>query len=288
MKNSFPNFILLTTFVILLMSCGGGNEEQKTISKEDSSTGNVDSAQTDEMISMPAPMQIATALSFLKAGYNPQFMVALPSQNTSESTTNKAFRIGMYGVDIGYAIVNNKFNGIDKYIAETIKIAKDLKISGVIEETFIERFKNNTNNRDSLTVLTLSLFNDIHQKLIDGGQEVLAMEILTGSFVEGGVLIGKTYQASNNKEVGDLLAEQKLFTENVLKVIEANDFGQDAIKIKEQLNELKTKYNAITIETQSDSTDSKVAKIKGYNYNQEQLNEIYKIFENLRVLIATS
>ena len=110
---------------------------------------------------LPAPLQVVTALNLYEGPYNRNLLPEVVSGVDLHSKYGKAMSLGAYVIDLGYASVNERGDDATDVLDGILGISKDLGIEGY-DESLIERFRLNKDNRDSLSVLILTGYEMAH------------------------------------------------------------------------------------------------------------------------------
>jgi hypothetical protein len=139
---------------------------------------------------LPAPMQIASANKKIGCQIFGKFLC--PVKNGFSNDFSKLLNLGIYSADLGYANVYNQAQTSLTYFSTAAKLADDIKIVGDIDAETLKRYKNNINNKDSVTYFTLNSFNNIHNYLTANNRTDEAYLIITGCFIEGVLSFGKS------------------------------------------------------------------------------------------------
>ncbi len=279
-KSSVANPVLFSLISILLLSSCGSSEKT-----DDTQQGAVqltaeakgDSGHT-ELFSMPAPMQVASAIKRTNSNYVDGLLA--PSNARNSSAFSKTLNLGMYAVDLGYANVYDQHQTSIIYFSNSLKLSDDLKIMGPFEPSTINRFKENVTNSDSTAHYTLSSFRKIHENLINSKRDEEAYLILAGSFIEGLYLTSEIQKKNKNEQLVHLIGEQKLFLESVTKILSTSE-SKEIVDLLVQLNDLKTIYGRIDVNYKTTNAESKeILPIVVSNDLLKEINEKITIIRN--------
>lgn len=105
------NFLALYifSFSAIFTGCSGGdNENKKDDIANDSVVSNADTSKQSDLLiyTLPAPMQIPTAIHKLNGKFKEEYLKPSDIQKPGTADKNKeAVLLGMYGVDLGYCSV---------------------------------------------------------------------------------------------------------------------------------------------------------------------------------------
>lgn len=277
-SNSAFGFIIIA---LILSSCNNNTQKVSETAEgtlQSLTEKNDNSIQQNEVHSLPAPMQIANAIKTTNAAYSESFLLSLNNNDAATSDYTKTLVLGMCAVDLGYATVYEQKQTSINYFSSSVKTADELKIMGPIDPGIIKRYKENINNQDSLTSYTLSTFKKIHANLLSNNRTEDAYLILTGSFIEGLYLSGKIYEKGKDKNLVNVIGQQKIFLESLTKLLPQYNDKKEIADLIIQLNDLKSIFDHVEITYKSSSNEPNSKEMLPVDISDETLNQIiYKI-----------
>lgn len=277
-SNSAFGFIIIA---LILSSCNNNTQKVSETAEgtlQSLTEKNDNSIQQNEVHSLPAPMQIANAIKTTNAAYSESFLLPLNNDDAATSDYTKTLVLGMCAVDLGYATVYEQKQTSINYFSSSVKTADELKIMGPIDPGIIKRYKENINNQDSLTSYTLSTFKKIHANLLSNNRTEDAYLILTGSFIEGLYLSGKIYEKGKDKNLVNVIGQQKIFLESLTKLLPQYNDKKEIADLIIQLNDLKSIFDHVEITYKSSSNEPNSKEMLPVDISDETLNQIiYKI-----------
>jgi hypothetical protein len=206
------------TTALILSGCGNTQEKETSESTKQDTVQTTPEAAGQKVFSLPAPMQIASAIKRSGAKYSESFLC--PVKTTYPNDFSKLLNLGIYSADLGYANVYNQTQTSLTYFSTAAKLADEIKIVGDIDAETMKRYKNNIDNKDSVTYFTLNSFNNIHNYLTTNNRTDEAYLILTGCFIEGVYLSTKVCEKGKSPEMLSLVGQQKLYLESVLELLQ--------------------------------------------------------------------
>ena len=262
-------FSLATLFTFF--SCGNSSEtENNSVEAKDSIA--------------KSPMQVSSAIKKACPDYYEEFLSPLKNELTSD--LYKTINLGMYAVDLGYSNVYDQKQTSINYFVTSLKLADELKILGPADPAKIKVFKENINNKDSITHYTLNSFNNFHENLVINDRKEEAFLILTGSFIEGLYLSANIQAKSKEKNLINLIGEQKLFLENVLDILSNYKDKKEVNELIAQLTDLKIIYDKVEITyIETDLTNKSMQAITVSDDILKQINEKITSIRN-NVIVA--
>lgn len=265
--------IIFIVSVFIIVSCGSnqdnGNKEALVVS--DSSK--VTEGDSTEILSLPAVFQIPNALKKIKSvRFNEKILAALPSDKGSESSTAKAFLVGIYGVDLGYSLLNGQNQLAMKYLDGCTRIGQDLHLSSIIDTDLHNKVIENKSNIDTIVSLVLTSFNQMNQKLLSEGRKEVAYEMFTGSFIEGAYLISQRNDIKSVKEIRCLFGEQKMFLANIIKLVSDVNLGDGSEEVIQNLKKLSSSFESVKVIEKQVNRNAKA--IVDIEITDQQIDEI--------------
>lgn len=265
--------------VALFSACGNNAEKETSEPPKQDSTQISSEEPTGKLFTLPAPMQIASAIKRSGVKYSESYLC--PIKNGFASDFSRLLNLGIYSVDLGYANVYEQNQTSLKYFSTAAKIADDIKIAGVIDAATIKRFKENLNNKDSITRFTLGSFNNIHHNLTENNRADEAYLIITGCFIEGVYLSAKVCEKEKSKDLVSLVGQQKLFLGNLLELLSNHQERKEMPELIAKLTELKQLYDSTEIQYAS-ATDASSKKIESVVISDENLKKISEKINEIR------
>lgn len=252
MQRNFLQTVSIFTLAVLLGSCGGN--------KSDSGSGKPDSMKTveqtpaDEMATyhftytianLPPPLQILDEFSKSKLTVNVDLLNPVDNADKYQTTLKQAFNYGIYGVDLGYLVVNNKTLDVIKYYGASKKLAEDLNMSETFNR-FVERFEANSNNKDTLSRVIDEAYAATDDYLRSNERLETASHVLAGSWLEAQYLTVNMLKAAERNAESETLYqrvwEQRLYLDNITKLLSDFKKNPDTDKIKSDFEGLLALY----------------------------------------------
>lgn len=212
--------------VLLLSACGGGDQpadgadapaQEVSIDDANNAIGQGLLKLDREIFSLPSPVQTAILLQKNAVKYNEGLVNAVNAESSYLNRTQKALNMGVYGADLAYLSNFNNTQMKNDYLRVVEKIATDMDIRNHIDQSLIDRFALNIDNRDSIYSLNAELFNSVDRYLKESGESHIAALILTGGWVEGmHITLGS---AVSNAEIRNRVGEQASAARSLRKLI---------------------------------------------------------------------
>ncbi|MBK7853887.1 MAG: hypothetical protein IPJ79_02375 [Bacteroidetes bacterium] len=238
--------------VILLGSCGGN--------KSDSGSGKHDTMKTesqtpaDEMATyhftytianLPPPLQVLDEFAKSKMTVNVDLLNPVENADKYQTTLKQAFNYGIYGVDLGYLVVNNRTLDVIKYYGASKKLAEELNMAETFNR-FVERFEANSNNKDTLSRVIDEAYAATDEYLRSNERLETASHVLAGSWLEAQYLtvnmLRNAERNADNEILFQRVWEQRLYLDNITKLLADFKPSADADKIKSDFEAMLAIY----------------------------------------------
>ena len=256
-------YIYLTSVIaglLLTGSCsnksGEENKEQTTETKDTMPVSEVATFQfTYTIANLPPPMQVLDEFSKSKLEVNTALLNSADNADKYMTSLKQAMNYGIYGVDLGYLVVNNRTLDAIKYY----NTAKNLAAQLGMEETFnqfVNRFETNSNNRDSLTRVIDDAYSATDAYLRSNKRLETASQVLAGSWLECQYLTVKSLLTATRNADNEILYkrvwEQRLYLDNITKLLSEFADNDEVKKIKSDYEALLAIYKEPSDEKQID------------------------------------
>jgi hypothetical protein len=217
--------ILMISF-IFQTSCRNrtsGTQQQKT---EMEQVKTIEDQIEENVYPLPTSAEVIRMLTDLEVGYI--IGISNPVENTKKyfSSTTRAINMGVYGADLSYVTLYNMTQQVINYLDAIRSLANELNMSRIYNAALYDSIKKNFDNRDELVRILTAAFNDTYVYLADNDQQVLALLVVGGAWVEGMYLTTHVSEAAYQVAgISRVLLEQKKSFELFLEITQpyAND-----------------------------------------------------------------
>ena len=179
---------LLITGFSFMTSCNSCKsrkvgEERKKIEMEQADT--LEKEIESNVYPLPTSAEVLKMLADLEVGYT--FGITNPVSKAKRyiTSTDKAINMGAYGADLSYATLYNMNQEVLNYLGAIRTLANELNMSRIYDETLYDKIKLNFDNRDELVKILTEAFDKTYAYLVDNDQQVHALLVVGGAWVEG-------------------------------------------------------------------------------------------------------
>ena len=259
----YKRYIYLSTVIaglLLTGSCsnksGEENKEQTAETQDTMPVSEVATFQfTYTIANLPPPMQVLDEFSKSKLEVNTSLLNPAESADKYMTSLKQAMNYGIYGVDLGYLVVNNRTLDAIKYYNTAKKLAAQLGMEETFNQ-FVNRFESNSNNRDSLTRVIDDAYSATDAYLRSNKRLETASQVLAGSWLECQYLTVKSLLKATRNADNEILYkrvwEQRLYLDNITKLLSEFADNDEVKKIKSDYEALLAIYKEPSDEKQID------------------------------------
>ena len=248
--------ILIAGAFLMLLACRPGNEsEEKAFAKALEATdleNQVISGEVNDILHrIPSPLEISVLLKESGKKYNASFLNSPDNLSRYNTNYKRALNLGIYGTDLGYTnIYEQRQDGI-RYMSSIRNLASELNIGQFFEMETIGRLVSNSNNLDSLLLITTQNFNSINHYLQSQNRSHLSVLFLTGGWLEALYITCEVAKASpGNTQLQETIGSQKIILDNIVHLLsfyKEND--RNMALLLADLEPLKQSFDKVTITT---------------------------------------
>lgn len=244
----------LILFFAILISCTSKNAAYEEAFAESMDSLNSGVTPIDEetvrsiLEQIPSPLEISMLLKKSDTRYNSSILNS--PDNISKYNTNyqKALNLGIYGADLGYSNIYGESVESIRYLSSIKKLANDLNIGQFFDIGTISRLASNSNNLDSLLLVTTQNFNAINQYLQGQHRSNLSLLFLIGGWVEAMEIICQVASEDlKNRELIEGIGEQKIILEQMVLLLSLYEGDSNMTALTQDFKELKIIFDAINI-----------------------------------------
>jgi hypothetical protein len=221
------------------------------------------SPESQSMLSsFPTPFEVTAMLEKSKAGFI--FDITNPPANVGKYTTemSKSLNLGVYSADLSYSATYNRTDETNKFLACTNKLADELGIAGVYDQSLLDKVKKFNNNKDSLVGLINNIFNQTNNFLATNNRTKVAVLIAAGGFAEGLYLAASLGEvAKDNTKIMAVIAAQKDTFMKLMTILGAYAADETMNPVAFEIDKLKPIWGNYNIESGKKIPQQKAAEI---------------------------
>ncbi|MGZ3862577.1 MAG: hypothetical protein ACXVPN_02315 [Bacteroidia bacterium] len=248
--------------LLALASCGGSKAEE---TKTNTDTAAVAQAPVDTVkntaddltkfkfdfaiANIPSPAQIINDFSSYNLNYNPAFLNDVQKVSGYNTEYSKAINLGIYNLDMAYAVANDKGSDVLKYMKTTMAEIDALGMKAAFNQFVGKRAETNIGNKDSLLKIIDELYTNGDKYLRTNQRIETATHIFVGSWVEALNIICHTgadeKDAAQKARVYKHLWEQRFYLKNIIDLLDAFKAKKEDADLIKDLSAIHAEVDAV-------------------------------------------
>jgi hypothetical protein len=246
--------LFLALVVAVMASCSSGKkpDEKAFLNSLDSAKSKAPTIDEEVIGSIlqqiPSPLEISVLLKESGTKYDVGLLNSSDNLSKYNSNYKKALNLGIYGTDLGYTnIFEQNQDGI-KYLTSIKSLADGLNIGQFFDIETIGHLATNSNNLDSLLLITTQNFNSINHYLQTQSRSNLSVLLLTGGWIEA-MQVTCQVAAKNpkNKDLRETIGAQKIILEQIVLLFSFYKDDENMASLLKDLETLKAAFDKINI-----------------------------------------
>jgi hypothetical protein len=180
--------------------------------------------------------------------YDQSYLADVKKASNYKTDYAKALNLGVYNLDMAYAIANGQGADVLKYMKTSMSEIDALGMKSAFDQLVGKRTETNINNRDSLLSIIDELYVKGDQYLRTNQRVETATYIFVGSWIEALHIIGLTgmteQDAVQQARVRKLLWDQRFYLKNIIDLL-AEFKSKEAMTLKDDLTVIHKEIDAI-------------------------------------------
>ena len=247
--------ICIALSLALLIGCGSKKAPDENAFEASMDSLNNQAPKIDDEVvtalldQIPSPLEISMMLKQSGSKYNSSILNSPDNLSKYNSNYKKALNMGIYGADLGYTnIYGQNMDGV-QYLSAIKSLADDLNIGQFFDIATIAKLAANSNNLDSLLLVTTQNFNAINHYLQTENRSNLSIFLLVGGWIEAMEIMCQVAESQNfkNKEIVDRIGEQKIILEQIAILLSFYKSDSSTAGLLKDFEELNKIFEAVII-----------------------------------------
>lgn len=210
---------------------------------------------------IPSPVGSINEISGWGVDYNNTLLVDAKKQLAASSEFSKALALGVFNIDMSYAMVNNKGEDVLKYMKTVVTTSDALGLKSAVDQMVGKRAEKNLSNKDSLLKILDEIFVKSDSYLRTNERVYTASSVFAGSWVESLYLTCKITEGVKDAAVKEKaykhLWDQRFYLKNLTDLLNDYKDKKECVALNDELKKIHTEIDAI-----KDSKDLKEANFK--------------------------
>lgn len=198
---------------------------------------------------IPSPVASINELSGWGVDYNNALLVDSKKQLASNSEFSKALALGVYNIDMAYAMVNNKGEDVLKFMKTVLTTSDALGLKAAMDQMVGKRVENNMSNKDSLLKISDEIFVKSDSYLRTNERVYTASSIFAGSWVESLYLTCKVAESVQDAVAKEKaykhIWDQRFYLKNLTDLLNDYKDKKECVALNEELKKIHAEIDAI-------------------------------------------
>ena len=210
---------------------------------------------------IPSPVGSINELSGWGVDYNNALLVDAKKKLSANDEFSKALALGVYNIDMSYAMVNNKGEDVLKYMKTVVVTSDALGLKSAVDQMVGKRAEKNLGNKDSLLKILDEIFVKSDSYLRTNERVYTASSVFAGSWVESLYLTCKITESASDATIKEKgykhLWDQRFYLKNLTDLLNDYKDKKECVTLNDELKKIHTEIDAI-----KDPKDLKEANFK--------------------------
>ncbi|MES2763196.1 MAG: hypothetical protein V4677_13370 [Bacteroidota bacterium] len=198
---------------------------------------------------IPSPVGSINELSQWGVDYNNALLVDAKKPLTASTEFGKAVALGVYNIDMSYAMVNNKGEDVLKFMKTVVTTSDALGLKSAVDQMVGKRAEKNLSNKDSLLKILDEIFVKSDSYLRTNERVYTASAVFAGSWVESLYLTCKVTEQLPDaaaKEKGfKHLWDQRFYLKNLTDLLNDYKDKKECVALNDELKKIHAEIDAV-------------------------------------------
>ena len=223
----------LSISAVLFTGCGGASDSENNHESHDSlatvAPDTTKSTVEDTVLfkfdfavaNIPSPASLIYGIKKMSKSYDRTILNEPGKVSGFPSEFQKSVNLGIYNIDMAYAVVNNMGADVLEYLKCIITLGDGLGLKNTIADMVGKRAEQNLSNRDSLFAVLDGIYDKSDKYLRTNKRVYVASLVFTGSWVEVLYLSTRVSEANpvTKPEMNKMIWEQRFHLGNIIKML---------------------------------------------------------------------
>ena len=198
---------------------------------------------------IPSPVGSINELSSWGIDYNNSLLVDTKKQLTANNEYLKAITLGIYNIDMAYAMVNNNGQDVLKYMKTIVGNADALGLKSAVDQMIGKRAESNLGNKDSLLNILAEIFVKSDSYLRTNERVYTASSVFAGSWIESLYLTCKITEIATESAIKEKgykhLWEQRFYLKNLTDLLNDYKDKKECVALNDELKKIHAEIDVI-------------------------------------------
>lgn len=271
--------IALVIICGVITACGGSKGSETNSESSETAAANVDTtARTVEdtvlfkfdfaIANIPSPASLIYGIQKMNKSYDKTILNESAKAQGFPAEFQKAINLGIYNIDMAYAVVNNMGADVLEYLKCIIILGDGLGLKNTITSMVGKRAESNLSNKDSLFAVLDDIYSKSDEYLRTNKRVYVASLVFTGSWVEVLYLTTKLSEGASSEikqKAYKTVWDQRFHLGNIINLLNDHKGDNEYQLLKDDLKELHKLIS--NVKDVNDMTDQKFRAISDKIFN---------------------
>jgi hypothetical protein len=246
------NTLYFLGFIVFFTNCESAEKEADNSNNDTENVDdnlpenqNLDITIGGSIFSIPSPIQTAMYIKDAGAEFDAEALNSFDNAENYSTDFLKAFNLGIYGTDLGYAAIYENNDLSIRYLKTVREMAEYIGLENAFNDGLIERFSNNMGVKDSMMVLVSEAYKETDLYLKENNKDDVAALVLAGGWIEAMYIACRSVKDDNNQQIANRIAEQKTALESLITMLGQLATSDDYLDLTAELEELYSIFDEI-------------------------------------------
>jgi hypothetical protein len=243
---------------VLLSSCGDKHVEETVENVTSETAQDTTPITVNEetkfkfdfaIANIPSPVGSVNELSSWGVDYNNSLLVDSKKVLAANNEFSKALALGVYNIDMSYAMVNNKGEDVLKYMKTVVTMSDALGLKSAVDQMIGKRAESNIGNKDSLLAILDEMFVKSDAYLRTNERVYTASSVFAGSWVEGLYLTCKVAESATEASIKEKgykhLWDQRFYLKNLTDLLNDYKDKKECVALNNELKKIHSEIDVI-------------------------------------------
>ncbi len=217
---------------------------------------------------IPSPVGSIDELSKWGVDYDNTLLADSKKRLSSNNEFSKALTLGVYNIDMSYAMVNNKGEDVLKYMKTVVITSEALGLKSAVDQMVGKRAEKNLSNKDSLLKILDEIYVKSDSYLRTNERVYTASAVFAGSWIESLYLTCKITESATKAEIKEKgykhLWDQRFYLKNLTDLLNDYKDKKECVALNDELKKIHAEIDAIKDPKNLKETEFKSISAKVY------------------------
>lgn len=198
---------------------------------------------------IPSPVGSIDELSKWGVDYNNTLLADSKKQISSSNEFSKALALGVYNIDMAYAMVNNKGEDVLKYMKTVVTTSDALGLKSAVDQMVGKRAEKNLSNKDSLLKILDEIYVKSDSYLRTNERIYTASTVFAGSWIESLYLTCKIAESATDASIKEKgykqLWDQRFYLKNLTDLLNDYKDKKECLALNNEMKKIHAEIDAI-------------------------------------------